>query len=131
MAEGAGRLGSLKHTLARNEPIVRLILDGTVVRVRLDRKATSISLLVVLLRENDQKAPLAVKNMGGEMAEAWQSVLDDLIRRGLPRPELLIVDGGAEPEGRAGGHLGRRADAALHGPQASQPARQRARATAR
>ncbi|SEF12316.1 Transposase, Mutator family [Rhizobiales bacterium GAS191] len=29
------------------EPIVRLILDGTVVRVRLDRKATSISLLVV------------------------------------------------------------------------------------
>ena len=31
-----------------DEPIVRLILDGTVVRVRLDRKATSISLLVVL-----------------------------------------------------------------------------------
>ena len=30
------------------EPIVRLILDGTVVRVRFDRKATSISLLVVL-----------------------------------------------------------------------------------
>ncbi len=30
------------------EPIVRLILDGTVVRVRLDKKATSISLLVVL-----------------------------------------------------------------------------------
>src|SRR5277367_3919517 len=30
------------------EPIVRLILDGTVVRVRLDRKATSISLLVVV-----------------------------------------------------------------------------------
>src|SRR3954447_663182 len=31
-----------------DEPIVRLILDGTVVRVRLDRKATAISLLVVL-----------------------------------------------------------------------------------
>ncbi len=31
-----------------DEPIVRLILDGTVVRVRLDRKATSISLLVAL-----------------------------------------------------------------------------------
>ena len=30
------------------EPIVRLILDGTVVRVRLDRKATTISLLVVI-----------------------------------------------------------------------------------
>jgi hypothetical protein len=30
------------------EPIVRLILDGTVVRVRLDRKASNISLLVAL-----------------------------------------------------------------------------------
>jgi len=30
------------------ELIVRLILDGTVVRVRLDRKATLISLLVVI-----------------------------------------------------------------------------------
>src|ERR1700731_3099923 len=35
------------HSLA-DEPIVRLILDGTVMRVRLDRKATSISLLVAL-----------------------------------------------------------------------------------
>ena len=79
-----------------DEPIVRLILDGTVVRVRLDRKATSISLLVVLgVREDGQKVLLAVKNMGGETTEAWRSVLDDLVRRGLRRPELLIVDGGA------------------------------------
>jgi transposase-like protein len=84
-----------KRPLA-DEPIVRLILDGTVVRVRLDRKATSISLLVVLgVREDGQKVLLAVKNMGGETAEAWRSVLDDLVRRGLRRPELLIVDGGA------------------------------------
>jgi len=32
----------------KDEPIIRLILDGTVVRVRLDKKATSISLLVAL-----------------------------------------------------------------------------------
>jgi putative transposase len=76
------------------EPIVRLILDGTVVRVRLDRKATSISLLVVLgVRADGQKVLLAIKSMGGESAEAWRSVLDDLIRRGLQRPEFLIVDG--------------------------------------
>ncbi|MGH7108557.1 MAG: IS256 family transposase [Acetobacteraceae bacterium] len=76
------------------EPIVRLILDGTVVRVRLDRKATSISLLVVLgVREDGQKELLAIKSMGGESAEAWRSVLDDLIKRGLRRPAFLIVDG--------------------------------------
>ena len=76
------------------EPIVRLILDGTVVRVRLDRQATSISLLVVLgVRADGQKVLLAIKSMGGESAEAWRTVLDDLIRRGLQRPEFLIVDG--------------------------------------
>jgi hypothetical protein len=62
------------------DPIVRLILDGTVVRVRLDRKATSISLLVVIgVREDGQKVVLAIKSMGGESTEAWRTVLDDLI----------------------------------------------------
>jgi putative transposase len=78
------------------EPIVRLILDGTVVRVRLDRKATSISLLVVIgVRVDGQKVLLAVRSMGGESAEAWRAVLDDLIRRGLRKPQFLIVDGGS------------------------------------
>jgi putative transposase len=78
-----------------DEPIVRLILDGTVVRVRLDRKATSISLLVVLgVRQDGQKVLLAIKQMGGESTAAWRTVLDDLVKRGLRRPELLIIDGG-------------------------------------
>ena len=84
-----------KRSLA-DEPIVRLILDGTVVRVRLDKKATSISLLVVLgVRADGQKVLLTVKNMGGETTEAWRAVLDDFVKRGLRKPELLIVDGGA------------------------------------
>jgi transposase-like protein len=78
------------------EPIVRVILDGTVVRVRLDRKATSIVLLVVLgVRQDGQKVLLAVKNMGGETSQAWRAVLDDLVKRGLRQPEFLIVDGGS------------------------------------
>ncbi len=77
-----------------DEPIVRLILDGTVVRVRLDRKATAISLLVVLgVRADGQKVLLAIKSMGGESTEAWRSVLDELITRGLRRPAFLVVDG--------------------------------------
>jgi putative transposase len=41
------------------EPIVRLIVDGTVVRVRLDRRATSIWFLVALgVRADGQKVPL-------------------------------------------------------------------------
>ena len=77
-----------------DEPIVRLILDGTVVRVRLDRKATAISLLVVIgVRADGQKMLIAIKSMGGESTEAWRAVLDDLIQRGLRRPEFLIIDG--------------------------------------
>jgi len=84
-----------KRDLA-GEDIVRLILDGTVVRVRLDRKATNISLLVVLgVRRDGQKVLLAVKNMGGESEAAWRGILDDLIARGLKTPEFLITDGGA------------------------------------
>src|SRR5437899_7005600 len=71
------------------EPIVRLILDGTAVRVRLDRKATSISLLVVLgVRDDGQKVLLAVKDMGGVTTEAWRTVLEDLIKRGLRKPQF-------------------------------------------
>lgn len=76
------------------EDIVRLILDGTVVKVRLDRKATSITLLVVLgVCRDGQKVLLAVKSMGGESEAAWRAILDDLTKRGLKKPELAIVDG--------------------------------------
>jgi putative transposase len=50
-----------------DEDIVRLILDGTVVKVRLDRRATAISLPIVLgIRRDGKKVVLAIKTMGGE-----------------------------------------------------------------
>jgi transposase-like protein len=83
-----------KRDLA-GEDIVRLILDGTRVKVRLDRKVTAISLLIALgIRRDGQKVVLAIKNMGGESEAAWRSVLDDLTARGIGRPELVIIDGG-------------------------------------
>jgi putative transposase len=82
------------HRSLAQEDIVRLILDGTVVKVRLDRKATSISLLVVLgIRRDGQKVLLAVRNMGGESEAAWRGMLEDLIARGLKTPALVTIDG--------------------------------------
>jgi transposase-like protein len=82
-----------KRDLAGDD-VVRLILDGTVVRVRLDRKATSLSVLVALgVRRDGQKVLLALRNMGGESEAAWRVLLDDLVARGLAVPELVIVDG--------------------------------------
>ena len=88
---------SLSDEVPGSSPgIVRLILDGTVVRVRLDKKATSISLLVALgVRSDGQKVLLAIKNMGGESEAAWRALLDNLVARGLRTPELVIVDGGS------------------------------------
>src|SRR4030095_5144836 len=77
------------------DDIVRLILDGTVVRVRLDRKATAISLLISRgTRREGQKVVLAIKNRGGKSEAAGRAVLDELLARGMAKPELVIVDGG-------------------------------------
>ena len=43
------------------------------------------------MRADGQKVLLAIRSMGGESAEAWRTVFDDLTKRGLV--EFLIVDG--------------------------------------
>ena len=83
--------------VARNladEDIVRLILDGTVIKTRLDRKATNISVLAAIgVRRDGQKVLLSIRNMGGESKAAWGAFLGDLDARGLKRPEFVIIDG--------------------------------------
>ena len=54
-----------------DELVVRLILDGTVARVRLDKKVTSVSLLVALgVRADGQKVLLTIKTLGGKSEPA-------------------------------------------------------------
>ena len=76
------------------EDIVRLILDGTVVRARIDRKATAIPILVAIgVRRDGQKVLIGLKNMGGETTAAWRAFLQDLSARGLREPGFVVVDG--------------------------------------
>ncbi len=77
-----------------DEDIVRLILDGTVIKTRIDRKATNISVLAAIgVRRDGQKVLLSLMNMGGESTSAWRQFINDLDARGLKRPEFVIVDG--------------------------------------
>ena len=77
-----------------DEDIVRLILDGTVIKTRLDKKATNIPVLAAIgVRRCGQKVLLSIMNMGGESQAAWRQFLDDLDARGLNKPEFVIVDG--------------------------------------
>ena len=49
--------------------------------------------MVLGVREDGQKVLLAVKNMGSESEAAWRALLNDLAKRGLKTPKLVIVDG--------------------------------------
>ena len=75
--------------------IVRLILDGTGVKARLDRRVMAIPLLVMLgVRRDSRNVLLAVNNMGGETEAAWRHALENLLAHDLEAPKLVIVDGG-------------------------------------
>ena len=64
------------------------------VKVRLDKRSTGISVLVALgVRRDGQKVLLGLRNMGGESEAAWRAFLDDLVARKLATPDLLIIDG--------------------------------------
>ena len=82
---------------ARNladEDIARLILDGTVIKTRCDRKATNISVLAAIgVRRDGQKVLLSIMNMGGESKAAWGQFLADLDARGLKWAAFVIIDG--------------------------------------
>ena len=70
------------------------LLDGTVIRTRLDKKATNISVPAAIgVRRDGQKVLLSIRHMGGESTSAWRQFLDDLDTRGLKRPDFVIVDG--------------------------------------
>ena len=87
VAQGEERLGRLECPLARGEPIVRLIRDGTVVRVRLNGKATSISLLVVLgVRADGHKMCSRSTSMGGRAPRRRRQAM-------TPKPNLARLLG--------------------------------------
>src|ERR1700728_2644329 len=116
------------------EPIVRLILDGTVARVRLDRRATSISLLVARgawrARRRSEDAARDQEHGRGR-----RGGLACAARRS--RPARIANAGAGRHRRRAGPRKGasdavaRHGCPTLHRAQASQSPRPRARAPAR
>ena len=82
-----------------DEDVVRLILDGTVVKARIDRKATAISVLAAIgVRRDGQKVLLSIRNMGGESKAAGQGAFQpkatDTVPNG-PKSASKRLPGGA------------------------------------
>jgi putative transposase len=70
-------------------------VDGAAL-CRLERRATSRSLPVVLgIRRRQQQPLLAAWSMDGETEAAWRAPLDDLVVHRRRKREFLIADGAA------------------------------------
>ncbi|MGH9891771.1 MAG: transposase, partial [bacterium] len=76
------------------EPVVILYLDAIALRVRLDRKVVSVPVLVALgVRPDGQKVVLDLETLTSESTTAWGGFLESLVARGLPRPQVCVIDG--------------------------------------
>lgn len=82
-----------KRDLSKDE-IERLILDGTVLHVRMDGRSERMTILVALgVRSDGRKVALAFKPMGAESKDAWKEILEDLSSRGVKQPQVVMTDG--------------------------------------
>ena len=71
-----------------------LFLDAINLKVRMARRVVSVPVLAVLgVRENGLKVLVALKLAASEAEACWGGLIDDMKRRGLPSPELLVSDG--------------------------------------
>jgi transposase-like protein len=78
-----------------SERLPYLYLDGIYVKVRCGGRVGRLPILAVVgIRPNGEKILLSLEIRGGEGQDAWKGVLEDLVRRGLQRPKLAVIDGG-------------------------------------
>jgi putative transposase len=94
-------IGTLKSELTTWEErslatldLAFLYLDAIALRVRLDKRVTSVPVLVALaVLADGQKQLVAMEMCGSESHEAWKGFLGGLVERGLRVPVLSVVDG--------------------------------------
>jgi hypothetical protein len=93
VAQSEERLGCLEHPLAGRGADRAPDPRWYVVRVRLDRKATSISLLVILGVRRTARRYCSRSRACMGRAPRLGALSSTIIKRRLRRPEFLIVDG--------------------------------------
>lgn len=71
-----------------------LYLDGKNLKVRILNRVEVMPVLIALgVREDGVKEVLAMEAQLAEKEASWLEVIEDLVRRGLKKPELAIIDG--------------------------------------
>jgi len=79
------------------EPCAILYLDGFHLPVRMARRVVRVPVLAVIgvRRSDGKKILLSLSIARSESTASWTSVVNDLVRRGLPQPALVVLDGNA------------------------------------
>jgi transposase-like protein len=71
-----------------------LFLDGIHLKVRLVRRVVSVPVLVALgVDEQGSKRLVSLKLLGHESGPTWEALVEDLKRRALAEPALIVSDG--------------------------------------
>lgn len=71
-----------------------LFLDGMHLKVRMARRVVSVPVLAALgVMEDDTKRLVALQLAVSESGGSWTSLVEDLQRRGMTTPALIITDG--------------------------------------
>ncbi len=78
------------------ETFAVLYLDGIHLKVRMVRRVVSVPVLVALgAREDGTKELVSLRLVGSESGSTWEALIDDLSRRGLEAPVVMVSDGHA------------------------------------
>ena len=75
------------------EEIIYLFLDGVYLGVRGNSRDVEAVLVAHGISREGKRVVLHLSLGGRESTESWKGVLNDLVERGLKRPQLLITDG--------------------------------------
>ena len=81
-----------KRDLSNLKPVY-MILDGIRLGVRGQTKQKEAVLVAWAFMEDGSRALVSVSLGNGESYNAWKGFLEDLIRRGMSEPMLMIIDG--------------------------------------
>jgi len=75
------------------EDIIYLFLDGIYLGVRGNSRGKEAVLVAHGITRQGKRVVLHLSLGGRESTESWKGVLDDLVERGLRRPQLITIDG--------------------------------------
>jgi transposase-like protein len=73
-----------------------MYLDGIHMKVRMTRRVISVPVLVALgVREDGLKELISLRLVGSESRTTWSALIEDLSRRKMPSPVVVVSDGHA------------------------------------